>query len=323
MASVPSYHRVDYRLRLNKAVQRKMMCDAFRRLSLFGPLRKYQYVGFASPFYSDFVLFHKALGVTDMINVEKVASDAPRMDFNRPFGTIQCLYGTSASVLPTLPWRNRAIVWLDDDLDLGPEMIEDIGTVCSRAPSGTFFVVSFRAEWEGEDWKAALRDLRRRFGSRTPTEIRVKGQSLALTARIAGEGGYARALARIALSEMASVCRDRSGGGGATAFRFEQLLHFEYDDGTPMVTVGGLVVRAEDESKVSACDFPNLEFVRLRGSDPYVLKLPKLTHRETRYLDQKLPLRMDAWKQAGLTRSWARKYEKVYRWYPTFAETEL
>jgi hypothetical protein len=321
LATTPSYERVDYRLRPNKAVERKMLCEALRRLSHFGSLAKYSYVGFASPFYSDFLLFHKALGLRDMVNVERETRDAKRMEFNRPFGAIRCLFGSSAKILPGLAWSSKAIVWLDYDGELDAEVLEDLGTVCSRAQPGSFLVASFRAEWTNEDWSGALSDLKRRFGSRMPTEVVLKGKTVPLTRKTAGEGGYSRALARVAFAEMEKVCRDRSGGG--RGFRFHQVLHFEYSDGTKMVTVGGVILADDQDAVLASCDFGSLDFVRTAGSEPYVLKLPKLTHRETRYLDQNLPLRKETWERIGLKEAWARRYEEVYRWYPTFAETEL
>ncbi len=326
MGSAPSYERVNYALRPNKAVARKILCEVFRRLVRFAPLREYAYVGFGSPFFSDFRLFHRALGMKTMVNIEREVDDEPRIRFNRPFGGIRCLFGPSAETLPKLRWAKRAIVWLDNDGSLDEDVLKDVRTVCARARSGSVLVLTFCAEWREEesgspDWGRALEELRTTFGQKTPTEIVLDGTTQELTAQTAGEGGFSRALARIALGEMERVCLDRSGGG--RAYRLERLLHFEYSDGTRMATVGGVILAEKDAALFEECDFAGLPLTRRRDSDPYVLKLPLLTHREMRHLDQRIPLRRANWKRIGLKERSARSYEDLYRWYPAFAETDL
>ena len=51
-----SYESVNYVLRPAKNIERKMFCEAFRRLAEFGRVDSYRYVGFGSTFFSDFSL---------------------------------------------------------------------------------------------------------------------------------------------------------------------------------------------------------------------------------------------------------------------------
>ena len=62
---VDSFRRIDYSLRPAKHAERRMLCDVFRRLTHFQPVETYCYVGFGSVWFSDFVLFHRALGVSE------------------------------------------------------------------------------------------------------------------------------------------------------------------------------------------------------------------------------------------------------------------
>ena len=325
MPSVPSYERFDYRLRPNKAVQRKLLCEAFRRLALFERthgISRYRYVGFASPFYADFLLFHRDLGLTAMVNIEQHVEDKARLTFNRPFASIKCRFGKSVDVLPTLSWARRVIVWLDYDGDLNNDTLDDISTVCARARSGSALVLSFRAEARTpEDWVRALDDLQLQFGVRTPTEVLLKGVKVPLNSRTAGEGAYSRALARIATDAIEQGCLDRSGGG--RRFLFEQIVDFEYRDGVKMVTVGGILLDESDLDLFHGCHFEQLPFVKRAGSDPFVLQLPFLTLREMAYLEQRIPSTSATWKRIGLKESMAKNYEQVYRWYPKFAETDI
>ena len=63
--------KLDYRLRPAKSIERKMLAESFRRLSQFGRVDLYRYVGFGSLYFSDFLLFHKLLGFKHMLSIEK------------------------------------------------------------------------------------------------------------------------------------------------------------------------------------------------------------------------------------------------------------
>jgi len=62
--------KVNYVLRPAKNVERKMLCEAFQRLTNFASLREYRYIGFGSIFFSDFTLFHRNLGISDLIDID-------------------------------------------------------------------------------------------------------------------------------------------------------------------------------------------------------------------------------------------------------------
>ena len=78
----PSYEQVNYTIRPAKCVERKMMCEAFSRLSVFGSLKTYRYIGFGSTYFTDFTLFHRALDMNNMVSIEKDEEKAARFDFN-------------------------------------------------------------------------------------------------------------------------------------------------------------------------------------------------------------------------------------------------
>src|SRR5688572_20955159 len=95
-----SYERINYGLRPAKSIERKMLCEAFRRLSEFGSVESYVYIGFGSTYFSDFNLFHKQLGIRNMISLEKDKNNKARFEFNRPFKCITIEYGHSNEILP-------------------------------------------------------------------------------------------------------------------------------------------------------------------------------------------------------------------------------
>jgi hypothetical protein len=98
-----SFRRIDYSLRPAKHAERRMLCDIFRRLRPFGRIEDYVYVGFGSVWFSDFALFHRALGIKRMISIEQAETARDRIEANKPF-QIPVIYNQSTNVLPTLDW---------------------------------------------------------------------------------------------------------------------------------------------------------------------------------------------------------------------------
>src|ERR1700690_2713387 len=99
-----SYEKIHYRMRPAKNGQRKMLCEAFRRLGKVRELPEYRYVGFGSMYYGDFILFHKALGIEQMISIEH-EKGAKRAKFNRPYECVTVLPGTANEKLIELNWK--------------------------------------------------------------------------------------------------------------------------------------------------------------------------------------------------------------------------
>ena len=83
-----TYEKINYSLRPAKSIERKMLGNAFRKLSDFGAVESYRYIGFGSTYFSDFILFHKALGIKHMISIERDRENEERFRFNCPFRCI-------------------------------------------------------------------------------------------------------------------------------------------------------------------------------------------------------------------------------------------
>ena len=81
-----SYLKVPYDLRPAKQVERRMLIDAFHRLTSAGfPIADYQYTGMGSIYFVDFILFHKLLGMDKLLSVEFDKDIEKRVKFNAPF----------------------------------------------------------------------------------------------------------------------------------------------------------------------------------------------------------------------------------------------
>ena len=140
----PSFQQINYSLRPAKHTERRMLCDIFRKASHFHRLSDYTYVGFGGIEFSDFILFHRSLGIREMVSIERAHQTISRIEGNKPFNTIK-IVGTSSSIaLPKLSWEQPHILWLDNDDPLAPNMLLDVATVANHAASGSMLAVSFQ-----------------------------------------------------------------------------------------------------------------------------------------------------------------------------------
>ncbi len=137
-----SYKEINYNLRPAKSVERKMLCEALRRLEIFSDLAEYRYVGFGATFFTDFLLIHKSLALNDLISIEEIKEDKERFKFNCPYGCVKLCFGDANDVLPKISWTKKLILWLDYDEPLKNNMLTDIGTFISRALAGSIILLT-------------------------------------------------------------------------------------------------------------------------------------------------------------------------------------
>lgn len=310
---------INYRLRPAKHIERKMLVEALWRLQAFSHLKEYQYIGFGGRYFADFSLFHRQLGITRMVSIER--DDNPRFEFNKPYEFVQIVFGESRAVLNSHDdWNRPMILWLDYDLPLQASQLMDVNEACGLMASGSALIVTVQSEPERKDSLAKLR--KRVDGGKIPPAVR-KDKDLAnwKTARV-----YSAIVAKEVQIAMAAR---NAGRSAAEHFAFEPLFHFKYADGAKMVTYGGVVFAEADRRKFEACSFGDLQYVvRPTAADPdpepYAIEVPFLTHREARHLDRGIPGNMSAFAaDTGVPDTDVKRYERVYRYFPAFAESDL
>lgn len=314
-----SYTKINYSIRPAKSIERKMFCEAFRKLSEFGKVEKYRYIGFGSTYFSDFYLFHKSLGIKHMISIEKYEDDKDRFKFNIPFSCIDVKFGPSNRILPNLKWDVRTILWLDYDQTLDAYMLSDINHFFTSAITGSVIIMTIDASVRDtsgevvEDGKR-MQILEERIGKdKIPRDIKEKDLHGWETAKI---------YHKIIVNEIEDLLHSRNGAQSeGNKLLAKQLFHFWYADGAKMLTVGFVLFDQGSETTFDRCGFNQLEFVKT-GEEPYEIEVPKLTLREIKHLDKFLP--------SNICKSYnfipdndKNKYSKVYRYFPLFAETEL
>jgi len=293
--------KLDYKFRPAKDVERQMIGEACRRLSVIAPTDRYHYIGFGALEFVDFQLFHRALGITRMTSIEQDQIWPKRYEFNKPFRGVEVLIGRASQHLPMLDWSGLKIVWLDYEGQLCGEFIRDCETVIRVLEQGSVLIVTVQANAS--------------FGNKLTTLLGNVGDErmpLGLDEKsMDGRWGFARAQRRVLVDALSQLVAARVDGAG-----LRQLFNFCYADTAKMQTLGWLVTSAALTQAASSCRFEQLDFIR-DGEMPLELKVPVLTRRELQYLNQKFPPRRK------LTQKWldpelVRQYQEVYRYYPDY-----
>ncbi|MEI7587079.1 O-methyltransferase [Runella sp.] len=317
-----SYNKIDYRLRIAKSVERRMMGSLFQNLNAFYPLEKYKYIGFGSVSFLDFSLFHRLLGINEMISIEREEHDKARFEFNNPYACIEIEWGESKDILPKIDISEKSIIWLDYDDKLTTDILSDIDMVFNRLNSGSFFCVSYNAQQDSEkDEKSRFEQISERIDNRYFPEYLYHNPNLNKT-------GIRKAYFDIIKNLIIESIKIRNENGDDISVK--QLLFFSYNDGAEMNTIGWLFYNSQDKDKVDFILNKQFSFVKSENS-PFEIKVPCLTYKEMRAIEEKFPnlkkclQHYDKGKAKGgmLNQSDIEDYFNIYKNFSLFAEISL
>jgi hypothetical protein len=319
----PSFKRIDYSLRPAKHAERRMLCDIFRRLTPFGRIEEYVYVGFGSVWFSDFALFHRSLGIKDMVSIEQVETAQERIDDNKPF-RILVDYRSASKALLDLDWTRNQFLWLDYDDPLSPNMLLDMRTITQRAGSGTVLTVSVQCTQARQ-----IADAHADFAvdKTTPLSRFISAFDRQRVPPATAEdqlyGWQFGALSRaMVLQEIEAELAVRNQTSPDTEMTFQPICEIEYEDGAKMTTVVGIFCSPNDLALLEECNFETLDFLPPEPH-PIRISVPKLTIREFKKLESQLPLAPGSELQLGsIPISEARNFSTMYRYFPNFAVLE-
>src|SRR5262245_44105859 len=147
-----SYLKVQYDLRPAKQVERRMLIDAFHMLTMANfPIRDYQYTGFGSIYFVDFILFHKLLGIRRMVSIEHSEKVGDRVKFNKPYAFVDVVMGSASDVIPILSPDRKHLLWLDYDDVLSASHIVDIRLASTYLSPGSLLLVTLDVEPPGNE----------------------------------------------------------------------------------------------------------------------------------------------------------------------------
>ncbi|REA63571.1 hypothetical protein DSL64_03770 [Dyadobacter luteus] len=342
-----SFRKINYKLRPAKTVERKMITESFRKLSAFNHISDYQYIGFGSIYFVDFVLFHKHLGIKKMISIEKDANAQSRVEFNKPFSCIDMHFDTSSNVLPKLELDRPSIIWLDYDGKLSTDCLSDLSTTCSNLAPGSVLMATLNVQAESiiniaKDEKQEEGDDDEIYVSVGKEEIfehrlKILEEQISrykipadIEAKDLTPNGLPKLIARILENEISSALDTRNLGLDDTEYLyFKQLYNIKYEDGAAMLTFGGIIVSADQLDTFDSANFFELPYCTPE-KDAFHIKIPNLTTKEVVLLDSQIHEAYD-FKDLSLkaipkplkfiNSSEIKSYAEIYRFYPTFTES--
>lgn len=306
--------QIDYNLRPAKHIERVMLSQALRRLGPFGAVESYRYVGFGALYYRDFRLFHRDLGITDMLSIEKDTINQGRYEFNAPFSCVKTLFGRSTDLLPTLAWDVRTILWLDYTGKLEREKLADVSFFATNCVPGSALIVTVNVQADRLT-DGPLRQLTDRVGRESVpadlTDQELTGWNLSAASR------------RILNNKIQEILAARNGPRAPGAkLCFRQLFNFEYADEAKMLTFGGIFFEDGQRAVLASCSFDLLPFIK-DGVDSYRIEVPKLTYKEIHYLQCQLPGNGRPIERHGVPSEEVDRFREVYRYFPVFTPTEV
>lgn len=280
-----SFEKIDYSIRPAKCVERRLIGQTLSYLAAAFPIKNYRYVGFGSLWFVDFVLFHRWLQIGKMISIEQAADIGKmpkRFNFNKPLRCIKVLAGTARKCLPdALRGPQKTIAWLDYDGNLESALSGDLGVTLPAMRDGNFLLISVNAHSqqlknrkhndelisEVEYLETIAPDLVPANGSERVTKKEFPG----LASEI---------LTNALISRTKELGKD---------LEYVPIWSFVYQDGAPMVTVGGAFLSAEGRAQFGSLRiFERFDFLS-SDSKPVNIALPIVTLREKLYLDGLMP----------------------------------
>lgn len=320
-----SFEDINYGLRPNKSIERKMICEAFQKMTYISDLKDYRYIGMGSAYFTDFILFHKYLGLDKMISIEKEESKKNRMEFNKPYTCIEMRYGTTTTVLPNLELQDHLnLIWLDYDGTINSSMFADIDSVVANAKAGSMFLISVNAEPDSSLKKDdRMKALIEKIGKE---RIPIEHIDTPLTSK-----NYPIVIYDMIDRQIKKTLLERTGGD-EKKLDYLQLFHYIYQDGAQMLTVGGILYDETQKKEIAKMKFSEIH--HLSSNETSVkIKCPNLTYKEVHHLNNLLPCDLKIatsgtisnkeFKNIPLNTTDVKNFAEVYRYYPNFAEANL
>jgi hypothetical protein len=306
-----SFYKVPYDLRPAKQIERRMLIDAFQRLSFAGfPIGEYQYTGMGSIYFVDFILFHKLLGIDKLLSVEISSKITKRLRFNKPFQRVDIQICPIGDVIPQLSRDRRHILWLDYDGLICSEFLRDLVLAGTYLSAGSILLVTVDVEppegnspKEWRDYYAA--EASAYLGKESKVEDFVK------TSLVARNTGF--------------IKRAIMQGLVGREAEFIPMFNFIYADGHNMLTIGGMIGTQQERRQLKASSLNDTSYFRSNLEiPPYAISVPRLTRKERLYLDGFMPCN-EKWKpkEFELPPESVLAYREIYRFFPAYAELLL
>jgi hypothetical protein len=308
--------KVQYDLRPAKQVERRMLVDTFQRLAQVGfPIREYQYTGFGALYFVDFILFHKLLGIENLLSVERDVEVEDRVRFNCPFDCIDIAISEARDVIPTLSRELHHILWLDYDFPINKGVLDDLYLSGSQLSKGSILLITVDAEPPLKGSSMSSEEPRA-----TKSYFETEAGKYLGVRKI--DDFTPEALPKLNLQILLSALVDGIAGRGLSLL---PLFHFLYADGHRMLTIGGVLGDLKERRQIARINFNAAFYLRRNfSSPPYEITIPKLTRKERHFLDSAMPC-PSGWQptEFRIPTEDINVYRQIYRFLPAYAELLL
>lgn len=312
-----SGERVNYQIRQGKSIERKMLCDLIRKFQIICGITDFRYIGMGAKYFEDFILFHNQFGINDMISIEADVDKKERFDSNKPLRGIQMKYGKTNQILPQIEnfEEKMNIVWLDYDGAFSDEILEDVGSICKKIMKGSMFFISCNYSYGGQSTSEKEQSFKETVGRFFREDISLKYT----------RNGIAKIIRMIFTDEIEKNLKWRNDLFGEN-LKYKQLIYLTYNDGSPMLTLGGIFVDETLEKELEDSNiFDEFDFVS-KDDKEFKIEIPKLTYKEMQFILQEMPLTDEEYNKEkfhGITLDEINKFRKIYRYYPYFTEGKM
>jgi hypothetical protein len=279
------------------------------------PISSYRYVGMGANRFYDFIMFHKYLGIKDMVSLENDPSFFKRAEFNKPYNFVRVSLQSSSDFLSEDGFERSSIVWFDYDDGLGPEMTSDIENLGLKAKVGDFCFVTapclppgFLSKLKMQERLAKINDV---FGD----------YANGLTIDDMQDTNFAAAVSHVLLTAFKRSFAYRSEGS------FVPILKVRYADGIPMATIGGAFLPERQASDIREAVVKSLEILKIESEELCRIKSFNLTERERVLFDlaatrkRKRSAERNRLRDLGFKDDDIEQYGHLLRYLPRYFET--
>lgn len=311
-----SFLKVYYELRPSKQIERRMLIHSFHELRNIGcNIATYQYCGMGSIFFTDYILFHKYLGIDDMVSVEYSPKAKKRVNFNKPFKFIKIKYEDIALTVSALSKNKKHLLWLDYDSFPDEDKLTTIHDAVSKLSTNSILLITFDAELLKNDENLpdphyTFESYKQLFGIYFDSNLSIED--------------FTRETLPKTLIKLTSNLISFSLSGNLEK-KFQPLYSFVYADGHQMLTMGGILLPKSQSTDLNKMNIDSMHFLRTSfNDDPYYINVPILTKKERAFMDSLMNKSQDVKiKEFEIEDKMIKHYQEIYRYYPNYFEALL
>lgn len=269
MIKESSFNKVNYYLRPNKQVERKIIIEIIQKFHKEIAITDYCYIGMGSIYYYDFILMHKLLGLNDLTSIDNKISPK-RFQFNKPYEFIKFENTTTSKYLLNHQWNEKKnLIWLDyDDKFIDNDYLDtDLSLLCKNCNNHDIVFISlnsFAPKFKNrrsflEYYDRYISSIYNDIKYTDPIEIHLLIQNIILNK----------------IREY-NLHNDN---------KFIKICSFFYKDSAPMYTLGGIFTK---DRKIKDKLESYHHFVKTDEDVVTQIKIPNITYKEKFYLDSKI-----------------------------------